>query len=564
MQNDNTIYNLGLVLVLALVMLTTPATAASSSVKIPTLANVQVSVLNTDPDTVEPGRDLLLTLKVENYGSEAADNVTVTFKPRYPFELKPGEDAMTDVGRLGPLREAYVEYDLLVREDAVEGAYTFVIDSCMDSCEKDRSSTELDIRVNAAPSVLLTATKVPELIGSDMEVPVRITVENVGAGQARKVQVEFSTVPSGSTDASLFTLVDSAQVAFLGDMAPRSLRHIDLIYRTGEKASGIYKLPVTITYSDDDDVEKDFTVTIDVNAQPDITIGQISVDPPRILPGSVVSATIPFTNTGDWKAEDLKIVLSTIPVGATGQTTPFGLVDGTAQRTYDIIAANGSDMATFSLLVDPDASGVYTLKAYLTYKGLAAPMEGVISVPVFGEPRLEAAVRGVSQENGNLQLSVDVMNSGSGTANAIVVELAPSDEDVKLVSSPRSLLGSLAPNEIQTVDFTLKVPQPEPAFTRPGGHGEEPEGTPMPTPEPVKRTFSADVSLHYKNAMNQDLSEPTELSFSEPQRQSSGMASAHGAGGMSRNIQYGMYALTLIGALTIVRWLFGKLFGGGD
>jgi hypothetical protein len=156
------------------------------------------------------------------------------------------------------------------------------------------------------------------------------------------------------------------------------------------------------------------------------------------------------------------------------------------------------------------------------------------------------------------------MNSGSGTANAIVVELTPSDEDVKLVSSPRSLLGSLAPNEIQTVDFTLKIPQPERTFTRTGGRGEDPEGTPKPTPEPVKRTFTADVTLLYKNAMNQDLSEPTELSFSEPQRQTSGMASTHGAGGMSRNLQYGMYALTALGALTIVRWLFGKLFGGGD
>jgi hypothetical protein len=146
-----------------------------------------------------------------------------------------------------------------------------------------------------------------------------------------------------------------------------------------------------------------------------------------------------------------------------------------------------------------------------------------------------------------------------------VVELTPKDEDVKLVSSPRSLLGSLAPNEIQTVDFTLKVPQPERTFTRPGGRGGDPEGTPRPTPEPVKRTFVADVGLHYKNAMNQDLSEPTELSFSEPQRQTSGMgSSSHGAGGMSRNLQYGMYALTIIGALTIVRWLFGKLFGGGD
>ena len=564
MQKNNSIYKLELVLALALILLATPATAPSSAVTIPTLANIQVSVLNTNPQTLEPGKDVLLTLKVENYGSEAADNVTVTFKPRYPFELKPGESAMTEVGRLGPLREAYIEYDLLVREDAVEGLYTVVTDTCMESCEKGRSSSELDIRVNAAPNVLVTATHVPELIGSDMDVPVRITVENVGSGRARKVQVEFSTVPSGSTDASLFTLVDSAQVAFLSDMAPRSLRHIDVTYRTGAHADGIYKLPVTITYSDGDDVEKDFTVTIDVNAQPDITIGQISVNPPRILPGSVVSATIPFTNTGDWEAEDLKIVLSTIPIGATGQTTPFGLVDGTAQRTYDIIAANASDTAKFSLLVDPDATGVYTLKAYLTYKGLATPMEGVISVPVFGEPRLEAAVRGVSQENGNLQLSVDVMNSGSGTANAIVVELSPKDDDVKLVSSPRSLLGSLAPNEIQTVDFTLKIPQPEPAFTRTGGHGEDPDGTPTPTPEPVKRTFTADVSLHYKNAMNQDLSEPTELSFSEPQRQSSGMASAHGAGGMSQNLQYGMYALTLIGALTIVRWLFGKLFGGGD
>ncbi len=88
-------------------------------------AYLQASLVNQDPYPAEPGGYADLLFKIENIGTEKADNVTFELVPYYPFSLEPGSNPVTWIGSIGSYQKDNNAFQVKCRvridSEAVEG-----------------------------------------------------------------------------------------------------------------------------------------------------------------------------------------------------------------------------------------------------------------------------------------------------------------------------------------------------------------------------------------------------------------------------------------------------------
>lgn len=89
------------------------------------MVHLKTTFVNQNPTSAVTGEYVDLLFKIENLGTEDAENVTFELLPQYPFSLDPGVSAKQYLGTITALDRgdnAYlVKYKLKVDKDAVEG-----------------------------------------------------------------------------------------------------------------------------------------------------------------------------------------------------------------------------------------------------------------------------------------------------------------------------------------------------------------------------------------------------------------------------------------------------------
>lgn len=89
------------------------------------MVHLKTTFVNQNPTSAVTGEYVDLLFKIENLGTEDAENVTFELLPQYPFSLDPGVSAKQYLGTIAGLQRgdnAYlVKYKLKVDKDAVEG-----------------------------------------------------------------------------------------------------------------------------------------------------------------------------------------------------------------------------------------------------------------------------------------------------------------------------------------------------------------------------------------------------------------------------------------------------------
>lgn len=97
----------------------------SSGIVVTDSSSLKVSLVNQDPTEAAPGDYVNLLFKVENQGTNDAENVKLEIMPSFPFSLDPGTDAVQNLGTVSGLQRGnnafLVKYKLKVDNDAVKG-----------------------------------------------------------------------------------------------------------------------------------------------------------------------------------------------------------------------------------------------------------------------------------------------------------------------------------------------------------------------------------------------------------------------------------------------------------
>ncbi|MBP2030857.1 hypothetical protein J2755_001805 [Methanohalophilus levihalophilus] len=97
------------------------ADAASSS----SSSTLRVDVLEYEPYPAEIGAYVSIWVKVENFASGEAEDVSIMLEPEYPLSLDSPSNALQNFGELPPDRSAIHEYRLYVDENAKSGTADF-------------------------------------------------------------------------------------------------------------------------------------------------------------------------------------------------------------------------------------------------------------------------------------------------------------------------------------------------------------------------------------------------------------------------------------------------------
>jgi len=214
---------------------------------------VKVSLTSQSPDPVEPGSIVTLKFKIENSGAESTQDAIVKIKPVFPFSLY-GDVAEKNIGKLRASTTGadaeILEYKLKVADDAVEKETEIELSVSLGETAVTYNDNEFLVNIESADAILdITAvTFSPEQIPPGGESEVQVTVKNLAHYVLKKVKLDFDFTKN---DLPLAPYQSSSQRQISEIKSGYQLPVTFKIKAQPEATPGLYKIPLNITYYDE-------------------------------------------------------------------------------------------------------------------------------------------------------------------------------------------------------------------------------------------------------------------------------------------------------------------------
>lgn len=251
-------YTISFITLAALLFCLSYAVVASDS----STQDLRFSMINQDPDPVQPGGYVEARFSIQNYGFNSAESVLIEIIPDYPFSLDPGVSAQKDIGtilsrQLGE-NKVTLFYKLRVDTDAIEGDNKIELRYSLDN---GRNWIKLDpfyIRVRNSATLLsiYDVSTDPPRAAPGETVQVNIKVKNNGVSKLKDIKTTLSmyTISSIGTSTSYeelpFTPFDNGVVNIIEGLDAGKTANIGFNFVVNaDAANKPYKIPVTIEYS---------------------------------------------------------------------------------------------------------------------------------------------------------------------------------------------------------------------------------------------------------------------------------------------------------------------------
>lgn len=353
-------------------------------------ANLIVRELKYDPYPLQAGKYVTLWIKLDNFGSEPAENATCELVPKYPFSLDPMENATKVIGILPGMESAILDYRIYVDPKAVDGNNEMEI-RCSAAGGEDYTTRKIQLYVvSEIPEFAIgTITTQPAKLLPDTEDnEVKLKIQNIGTGSAELVTAKL-ILPEGITPTESYS--DRAN---LGTIAAGSVGeavfHIDVAESTEPKA---HDAKIEIFYRDSNGARADYrnqTLGVELNVMPSpiFVVENISTTPMQISQGDSVDIRIDIRNSGFEEAKSVSFKLF------KQNDQPFEL-----DEKYDFIGNLGpgeTGEALLKITVDDNAD----LKTHL----LEGEVRYIVGNDVFVLTK-QVPVRIVSAKESSLPLS---------------------------------------------------------------------------------------------------------------------------------------------------------------
>lgn len=353
--------NLVILILLAVLIAPTAYATNSSALVISTPSEwirMFVTLVNQDPDPVEPGSFVDVRFKFENSGSKNAEDITVELLLEYPFSMYEGSSIQKigsvygrqigDIGRI-------VKYRLRVDKDAIEGDNKLKLRYKIE----DGAWIELDpfqIRVRTHDAILFieSVTSATEEVKPGGKSSIAIKVKNMADSLIKtiKFKLDLSGLPFAPIDST-----NEKTIMQLGSKEESTVK-FDLIAEPDAK-SNVYKIPLNIKYNDKlgNKYEKNNTIGLIVGDVPDISVGIDSTD--IYNGGKVGEITVKFVNKGVTDIKFLNLKLK--------QTEDFNLIS--PDEVYvGSVDSDDYETADFELFVKPTKKSEIRLPLQIEYK----------------------------------------------------------------------------------------------------------------------------------------------------------------------------------------------------
>jgi len=298
---------------------------------------IDVTMVNQEPDPVEPGSYFDVRFKVENKGQENAEDVQLEIIPEYPFTLKTGEEAIKEVGSVHGRQTgdigAIVKYQLKVDENALEGEYGIKLRykyGSYDWVELDEFT--LNVRPETAILSIASVKSTPEQIKPGDKAILTFLLENMENIGLKDIKVKLDL-----TDLSLAPIGSSTE-KIIYKINPNKRAEVDFtLIADADAESGLNKVPVSINYRDK--LNNNYSINSDIGliigARPEMTV---NIDEAEIKQsGQTGEVTIKFVNKGisDIKFLEVKLAKTDDFKLLSPDTVYIGNIDSDDYETAD-------------------------------------------------------------------------------------------------------------------------------------------------------------------------------------------------------------------------------------
>lgn len=273
-------------------------------------ADIKVTLLSQDPDPVEPGQIVTVKFKIENDGEETREDVIIKLHPVFPFSIY-RDSAEKNVGKLQGASTgadaAVVEFQLKVDEAAVEKETELPVEIIRGNGGFlfDDDQFLIDVQTNDPILELTSITTTPENIVPGSPGTLQISVKNLADSLLKdiKFNLDFDAVPL------LAPYQSSSQKRIAHLQSEHQLPLSFGIIADPAATPGLYKIPLNITYSDEqgDSFTLDEIIAILVGDEPDV---KTYIKKSTVLAAdSAGVVTIEIANTGTNDVKFLELTL---------------------------------------------------------------------------------------------------------------------------------------------------------------------------------------------------------------------------------------------------------------
>lgn len=340
---------------------------------------ITVSLYKYEPSPAEPGSYVDVWINVANTKtSSTADDVSCSFQENYPFSLDSSESALKNIGQLKPGYDAVVKYKVRVDSGALLGNNTVKI-SC---ASKGYPNTVLEEEVYVQPhDAVLSISRVSEnymepgkgaVITIDLKNEAQVTVKGISV----KLDLEASTTP--------FAPVGSTSEKRLNQLFSGEEEEISFNLVSYPTATpGVYKIPVTLSYSDwlGTEYTKEDVITIVLDSP---AVLKVQLESTEVYKANALGEiSLEIINEG---LADVKfLTLSVLPSEAYTITS--------VEEAYlGELASDDSTSANYDIYVSPTDDDSVTLRVRVSYTNAfnhAITEEQEVELPLYTQDELQ-------------------------------------------------------------------------------------------------------------------------------------------------------------------------------
>ncbi|NOQ55875.1 MAG: hypothetical protein GQ477_03645 [Nanohaloarchaea archaeon] len=346
-----------------------------------TETSLSVSVANYEPLPVEPGSYFEIWFKVDNTGGDTARDATLIVEPEFPFSID--GDAETSIGILNRLDSTMVKYRINVDSNAVEGTSKLNVKYSADPNTNVMISKSFDVLIRTADADLniVSMKSNPEQFLPGQKGTAEIIVKNTADSTLKNIKVVMDlsgvTVP--------FAPIGKSTTSIIKNMAGGSEETITFdIITTPDADSGIYKIPLVITFSDN--VGNNYTtseiISLIIGGAPDL-LTNVEADN-TFLSGTTGDIRVNIINKG---LVDVKYL--TVKVSGTDD---FNLLS-TDEVYIGNIDSDDFDSASFKVNVLSSFSGdlsVPVVFSYMSANNDAFEIEDTLTMKVYTQEEAQS------------------------------------------------------------------------------------------------------------------------------------------------------------------------------
>ncbi|MEA3282240.1 MAG: COG1361 S-layer family protein [Euryarchaeota archaeon] len=320
--------------------------------------DIKITVNELTPQPVEPGRDLVLSVTLGNYGGGVAERAVLTIMPDSPIILKNENDRIIRSDRIIGYGARVETYLLYVSPDAVSGNYEIELGATWTDAEQRREQNlTVPVVVRGEPKLVISDIRIePEIIKPEDAFNLSFRISNKGSGTASTVQVtaaldNLSFVPMGA---------DTKIIKRLDPDASEQLSYRIMASDSTKVAS--YAIPITMYCNDESggNVTSQSSVGINVLGDADLCIASMRTNPESPATGDVMTLMLRIENSGHGDAESVKVVID-IPFKGT-RTAFLGEIeaDDDAPCIFNFRATESGDIPYHAVISYEDDLGDHT------------------------------------------------------------------------------------------------------------------------------------------------------------------------------------------------------------